>query len=110
MSNTIALVEDVGRPYYYSFPPTSTFGTRPTTDQPDDYWSSDTHAIYIQTWCGNTTVNCHNDNEIFSFHTRGANYLFADGSVHWLKQNLPPKILLALYTREAGDRPGSDWE
>ena len=110
MSTTIALVEDVGRPYYYSFPPGPTFGTRPATDQPDDYWSSDTHAIYLQTWCNNSTVNCHNDNEIFSFHTRGANYLFADGSVHWLRQNLPPKVLLALYTRGAGDLPGSDWE
>ncbi len=117
LSTTIVLVEDVGRPYSYTFaptaygsPPRSAFGTRPPTEQDDDFWSSDVHAIYLQTWCGNSTVNCHNDNEIFSFHNNGATYLFADGSVHWIRQNLQPKIFLALYTRGAGDLPGTGWE
>ncbi len=115
LSATMVLVEDVGRPYSWSRIPGPTNGTRPAAAQPDDFWSSDTHAIYFQAWCNGSaangsTVNCHNDNEVWSFHSKGANYLFADGSVHWMRETLNKSIFLALYTREAGDRPGADWE
>ncbi len=102
LSSTMVLVEDVGRPYSYPG------GTVQLSS--DDNWASDEHAIYLQAWCRNSTVNCHNNNEIWSFHFKGANYLFADGSVHWMRETLDKKIFLALYTRGAGDRPGADWE
>jgi prepilin-type processing-associated H-X9-DG protein len=35
---------------------------------------------------GPCAVNCTNENEMISFHTNGANVLFADGSVHLLEE------------------------
>lgn len=107
MSTTMVLVEDVGRPYQYVRGPSATNGTY--SPSADDGWASDQHAIYLQIWCNNSTVNCSNNNEIWSFHTKGAMYLFGDGSVTWMRENLPPKIFLALYTRGAGDLPGNDY-
>ncbi len=48
-------------------------------------------------------INCTSDNEIYSFHTGGANALFADGSVHFLKDNLSVQVVAALVTRAGGE-------
>jgi prepilin-type processing-associated H-X9-DG protein len=57
---------------------------------------------------GPCAINCTNDREVYSFHPGGANALFADGSVHFLKADIDIRILAALVTR-AGDEnpPGS---
>lgn len=39
----------------------------------------------------------------FSFHTGGAHALFADGSVHFLADDLPPAVVGALSTRAGGE-------
>jgi prepilin-type N-terminal cleavage/methylation domain-containing protein/prepilin-type processing-associated H-X9-DG protein len=44
-------------------------------------------------------INCTNQYEIYSFHTGGANAVFADGSVHFLKADIDIRILAALVTR-----------
>lgn len=51
---------------------------------------------------GPCAINCQNKNEIYSFHSGGANVLTADGSVHFLKANTTLQIVAALITR-AGD-------
>jgi prepilin-type N-terminal cleavage/methylation domain-containing protein/prepilin-type processing-associated H-X9-DG protein len=107
MSSTIVLVEDVGRPFYYA---KGNYGGGTGTATTDDYWGSDIHAIYIETWCQGTTINCHNDNEIWSFHAAGVNYLFGDGSVHFLSERIKIPVFLALYTRQGSDHPGPGWE
>ena len=53
---------------------------------------------------GDCLVNCHNNNEIYSFHTGGANILFADGSVHFIRQEVDPIPFVALVTKHAGDK------
>jgi len=47
--------------------------------------------------------------EFTSMHTGGVNFLFADGSVHFLRDNLTPAVLNALASR-AGGEPVSNWE
>jgi len=52
---------------------------------------------------GDCGINCSNDNEIYSFHTNGANALFADGSVRFLSKTTPIRTLAAMVTRSAGE-------
>lgn len=44
-----------------------------------------------------------NDNEPYSFHTGGGNFLFADGHVSFLRDSVPLPTLAALCTMSAGE-------
>jgi len=55
---------------------------------------------------GTCFINCYTDSEMFSFHAGGVNVLFADGSVHFISENISAATLGALLTRNAGDIPG----
>ncbi len=57
---------------------------------------------------GTCMINCTSNNEIYSFHPGGANALFADGSVHFLKDSLSVPIVAALVTRAGGEILSSD--
>jgi prepilin-type N-terminal cleavage/methylation domain-containing protein/prepilin-type processing-associated H-X9-DG protein len=48
-------------------------------------------------------VFCDYGQEISSYHTNGANTVFADGSVHFLSESLSPAILAALCSRAGGE-------
>lgn len=58
---------------------------------------------------GQCFINCTNDSEIYSFHTSGANFVFADGSVQYLPASISAVTLVSLLTRDYGDIPGQ-WE
>lgn len=60
---------------------------------------------------GPCVVNCHSGNEIYSFHRNGANFLLCDGSVHGIRADIDPYVLVALVTRRNGDRagPSTEW-
>jgi prepilin-type processing-associated H-X9-DG protein len=45
---------------------------------------------------------------LFGHHPRGTNFGFADGSVHFLKETIMPKVLQALITRDGGEVISSD--
>jgi prepilin-type processing-associated H-X9-DG protein len=57
---------------------------------------------------GTCMVNCTSDDEIYSFHNGGANALFADGSVHFLKETIAARIVASLVTRAGGEIVGAD--
>ena len=48
-------------------------------------------------------INGNNNGEIYSFHTGGANVVFADGSVHFLNANMTPAAFAALITARGGE-------
>jgi prepilin-type N-terminal cleavage/methylation domain-containing protein/prepilin-type processing-associated H-X9-DG protein len=48
-------------------------------------------------------MNCWNDDEVYSFHTGGANFVFGDGSVRFVNQTISIGILAALVTRANGE-------
>jgi prepilin-type N-terminal cleavage/methylation domain-containing protein/prepilin-type processing-associated H-X9-DG protein len=128
MSNTMMIAEDAGRP--------GVFRSRqkivdPTVVTSDGWGWADTGnsgAIDGCTYDGLTInsskkatppayptcpgcvgtcfINCNTDSEMFSFHAGGINVLFADGSVHFLSENISAQTLGALLTRNAGDVPG----
>ena len=52
---------------------------------------------------GTCMVNCTSNNEIYSFHPGGANALFVDGSVHFLKDVASVQLVAALVTRAGGE-------
>jgi prepilin-type N-terminal cleavage/methylation domain-containing protein/prepilin-type processing-associated H-X9-DG protein len=52
---------------------------------------------------GDCAVNCANGNEIYSFHTGGANVLMGDGSVRFLKAQTSVNIVIPLLTRSGGE-------
>jgi prepilin-type N-terminal cleavage/methylation domain-containing protein/prepilin-type processing-associated H-X9-DG protein len=57
---------------------------------------------------GPCAINCTNDGELYSFHPGGANAVFADGSVHFLKADVSIRLLAALVTRAGGEVVSAD--
>jgi prepilin-type processing-associated H-X9-DG protein len=60
---------------------------------------------------GPQAINCTNSlpitssitNQVYSFHSQGANVVMADGSVRFLQQGIKLEILIALVTRSYGE-------
>ena len=72
-------------------------------------WASYNCEVY-KTWSadgttpeGPCTINCNNSWGIYSFHRAGANAVFCDGSVHFLRVGLNRDIFAGLVTRAGGE-------
>src|SRR5262249_53359677 len=52
---------------------------------------------------GPCAINCTNDREVYSFHPGGANAVFADGSVHFLKASIDIRVFARVATRAGGE-------
>ncbi len=104
-SNTLVIAEDAGRPGQYR-----TGNKYLGLGQNDGGWA-DRNAEYIThtftadgaTNPGSCSINCTNDNEIFSFHSGGANVVFADASVRFLSSGLSDQLVSNLITRAGGE-------
>ncbi len=130
LSNTILVAEGAGRPSMYVSgrkimnprSGNSAFGTPFTADgwgwaDINQGFSIDggnaagqqnnTTSSGATTIVGNCFMNCTNDSELYAFHTGGAQFLFADGSVQFLSQTIEGATFVALLTRDRGDIPGS---
>jgi prepilin-type processing-associated H-X9-DG protein len=49
------------------------------------------------------TINCSNTAGVYSFHSGGANFVIADGSVRFIRDSLPYLTLRALISRAEGE-------
>ena len=103
-SQTILVTECAGRPKLWR-------AGRPVSGiyAPGGVWISGT-LIFGQgsthdgaTKLGSCAINCTNDREVYSFHPGGANAVFADGSVHFLKASIDIRIFARLVTRAGGE-------
>ena len=103
-SNTIMMAECAGRPQLWQ-------GRQPV---PNKWLTGGPWASRSLLWCrgatadgtdffGECAINCTNDREVYSFHSSGANVVFADGSVRFLQVGLSIRILAALATRAGGE-------
>ncbi|MCG8650729.1 MAG: DUF1559 domain-containing protein [Pirellulales bacterium] len=118
LSGTILLVECAGRPELYqngrlvgdgATPKTWSGSSSVTRPFPTGgVWASHNKGFLIDGAQpdGNTairpgtcSVNCSNDNEVYSFHAGGAHALMADGSVRFVTESLPIEQLVALVSR-----------
>jgi prepilin-type N-terminal cleavage/methylation domain-containing protein/prepilin-type processing-associated H-X9-DG protein len=52
---------------------------------------------------GPCAINCTNNREVYSFHSGGANAVFADCSVHFLKASIDIRVFAGLATRSGGE-------
>jgi prepilin-type processing-associated H-X9-DG protein len=57
---------------------------------------------------GRCALNCTNDGEVYAFHTGGANAVFADGHVQFLKKGMDIRVMAALITRAGGEVVSGD--
>ena len=105
-SNTILMAECAGRPTLWQA------GKRVLVG--DNYLSGAAWASRGLMWgrgsnregtefFGRCAINCTNDREVYSFHTGGANAVFADGHVHFLKKTIDIRVFAALVTRAGGE-------
>jgi prepilin-type N-terminal cleavage/methylation domain-containing protein/prepilin-type processing-associated H-X9-DG protein len=105
-SNTVMLTEDAGRPQLWRA------GKR-VSGQPlvvGGPWEAFFSGFVVRgsggkdlSSPGSCAINCTNDREVYSFHPGGANAVFADGSVRFLKADMSIKVLAALVTRAGGE-------
>ena len=58
---------------------------------------------------GPCMINATSNNEIYAWHTGGANALFGDGSVHFLRDSIASATLIALVTRAGGETLSPDY-
>ncbi len=107
LSNSILLVECGGRPLRYNVT-----GTVNGTRYGVGHWADNDNWFDEHHWCDGKTVdapdgrqsfNCDNGDEIWSFHTGGCNFLFGDGSVHFLANGVDPETWVSLMTSRTGD-------
>jgi prepilin-type N-terminal cleavage/methylation domain-containing protein/prepilin-type processing-associated H-X9-DG protein len=75
-------------------------GWADATSAGSSLWGSSNDGLVAPGPCG---INCSNDYGFNSFHTAGANFLFADGSVRFLGTGTDIKTLCAMVTRAGGE-------
>jgi prepilin-type processing-associated H-X9-DG protein len=103
-SNTILIAECAGRPQLWQ-------GNR---EVPNQRLSGGPWASRNLLWCrgamtngtaffGSCAINCTNDREVYSFHPGGANVVFADSRVHFLKATIDIRVFARLVTREGSE-------
>jgi|SRR5579864_4621077 len=104
-SNTVLLTEDAGRPRLWR-------AGRPFADQTvvGGPWAAYNSGIILRgasadgsTSPGQCAINCTNASEVYSFHPGGADAVFADGSLHFLRASMNIRTVAALITRAGGE-------
>jgi prepilin-type N-terminal cleavage/methylation domain-containing protein/prepilin-type processing-associated H-X9-DG protein len=103
-SNTFLMAEDAGRPQRYEKGRLIN-GSISSGAAWADYESSYGTDGYRGTPCH---TNCNNDNEDYAFHPGGANRLFADGSVRFLKETTNIVVFAHLMTHNGGEVISAD--
>jgi prepilin-type N-terminal cleavage/methylation domain-containing protein len=110
-SNTILLSECAGRPDRWVGGKLVTVG-----GGQDGGWANRDNEYIVHgavsktdpTSPGPCHTNCNNGNEVYSFHQGGANHVFADGSVHFIRDSMDIRVFVRFITRQAGDITPSD--
>lgn len=99
LSHTMLWFEDGGRPLEYvgrNRVAGTVAGSRWACYQ--NYWVLDDCS-----GDGSQLFNCHNNNEIYSFHAIGCNFLYGDGAVRFHANTMSPDTFVSLFTRASGD-------
>lgn len=101
LSNSVMIFEDAGRPLVYR----QGVLQQGESNSHGLGWADRQNfiAIHGDEDCGESMmINCFNIEEVYGFHTSGVNLTFADGSVHFVQEDLDPVVFAAMHSR-AGD-------
>ena len=99
LSNSFMYFEDGGRPTNYQKGGKVASGT-----VSGSRWADVEAYFHVHDTCGGgSMMNCHNNNEIFSFHPGGCVFAMGDGSARFESENIDPDVFTSLFTRAAGD-------
>jgi hypothetical protein len=79
-----------------------------TLTQAGDSWAYFENYYFLHDRCGNSLMNCNNNEEIYSFHIGGAFYGMGDGAVRFVHMSIDPEVFVSLFTPDEGDIIG-DW-
>jgi prepilin-type N-terminal cleavage/methylation domain-containing protein/prepilin-type processing-associated H-X9-DG protein len=105
-SGTILLAEDAGRPKFFIYGGVQV--SNPAFEK-EGGWADPGGPFSLDgsekdgTVPGNCPMNCSNNSEVYSFHTGGANFVFVDGSVHFIRDSITLQTLGQLITRSGGE-------
>ena len=104
-SNTLLVVEDAGRPSRYAKGKIQSGLRSSGAAWGDNDGTFTLHGFSTDglTQGGPCAINCNNSNEVYSFHTGGANVVFGDGSVRFFKENISIGIVAAVITKSNGE-------
>ena len=107
MSQTFMWFETGGAPLYYrdgTLVSSGRPGASATGEtQGGDSWANHENFYWIHDRCGSAFFNCHNNEEIYSFHIGGAFHGFGDGAVRFISDSIDPDVYVSLFTRNSGD-------
>jgi prepilin-type N-terminal cleavage/methylation domain-containing protein len=101
ISHTMMLFEDSARPENYDgnkMLQSGTISGSRWADRENDFDIND-----VICGDGDQVINCNNNNEIFSFHPGGCNFLYGDVAVRFQSERMNIDTFVSLFTRAAGD-------
>jgi prepilin-type N-terminal cleavage/methylation domain-containing protein/prepilin-type processing-associated H-X9-DG protein len=108
-SNTILLAEDSGRPSLFKYGGAPGDPVVMNVIPKQGGWADPGAPFSLDgsehdgSVPGNCPMNCSNNSEVYSFHTAGCNFTFADGSVHFIRDSITLTTLAQLITRAGGE-------
>jgi prepilin-type N-terminal cleavage/methylation domain-containing protein len=99
LSHTIVFSPDAGRPDYWED------GMKRSGTTSGARWASPDTEFWTHDICAGSgaMMNCNNSNEVYSFHVGGCFFSFADGSVHFVSDELDLEVQISLNTRAGED-------
>jgi prepilin-type N-terminal cleavage/methylation domain-containing protein/prepilin-type processing-associated H-X9-DG protein len=110
MSSTMLIAEDAGRPVWYIRGKVAASSLIPPgagwADDGQDFFLHGAQGDALATPPGPCAINCHNDGEIYSFHTGTANALFADGHAKFLSASTDIRVVARLITPRGSEVVG----
>ena len=115
-SNTIMVSEDAARPAVYIQGRQLTVGSispgvnggKAIKESSGAGWANYESEFFIDGEGSKEHTNFSNNNEIYAFHPGGSNHVFADGSVHFLKQTVAPAVMRSLISFGGGEVISAD--
>lgn len=116
VSNTLLLVEDAGRPSFYTRKGIGPLNVETAGGDVENgrvtgaAWADPHNTNQLHGYTadglrapGPCPINCTNNNEAFSFHPGGVSVVFADGHVRFLTEDIDIQLLATMVTYAGGE-------